>query len=103
MTDLVCVNPITWTQGQELAPAERHGGAVFFDTDEPALEPGLVDARCDDEGVLRVHVLGELERDFMSWLLLWVIGPGNYHPIEYQLFYVDLRNNARERVEAFVG
>jgi hypothetical protein len=31
------------------------------------------------------------------------MGPQNYHPIDVQLFYVDLRNNAVARVNAFVG
>lgn len=38
----------------------------------------------------------------MSTLLLWTIGPENYHPIEFQLFYVGLRRNAVQRVAAFV-
>jgi hypothetical protein len=29
------------------------------------------------------------------------MGPENYHPIEYQLYYVNLRKNAVRRVEAY--
>ena len=30
------------------------------------------------------------------------MGPENYHPIEYQLFYVNLRRNAEARVAAYL-
>jgi hypothetical protein len=96
----ICVNPITWTTDGAHAPAERNAGALFFDTESPIVKPGFADAQCVD-GTLVVTTIGDLERDFMSTLLLWVMGPGNYHPVEYQLFYVDLRNNAIARTEAF--
>jgi hypothetical protein len=53
------------------------------------------------DGVLVVTNIGDPERDVMSRLLLWVMGPQNYHPIDVQLFYVDLRRNAVARVQAF--
>jgi hypothetical protein len=37
----------------------------------------------------------------MSGVLLWVMGGQNYHPIEYQLFYADLRRDAARRFEAY--
>jgi len=30
------------------------------------------------------------------------MAPENYHPIEYQLYYTNLRENAQERVAAFL-
>ena len=42
-------------------------------------------------------------RDVLSDVLLRVMGGENYHPIEYQLFYVDLRDDARRRVAVFLG
>ena len=35
-------------------------------------------------------------------MLDFVIGPENYHPIEYQLYYMNLRRNAEERVGAYL-
>ena len=32
----------------------------------------------------------------------FVMAPENYHPIEYQLFYMNLRRNAQERAEAYL-
>lgn len=102
MVGRVCVNPITWTTDGEAVTADRNAGAIFFDTDAPALKPAFADARCVD-GVLVVTSIGDAERDVMSRLLLWVMGPQNYHPIDVQLFYVDLRRNAVARVQAFTA
>jgi hypothetical protein len=101
MAGRICVNPLTWAPGNEPAPASAHHGALFFDTAHPKVLPAFAAARCEG-GSLVVTELGELDRDFMSWLLLRSM-PRNYHPIEYQLFYVDLRRNASERVQAFLS
>jgi hypothetical protein len=102
MVGRVCVNPITWATDGLGAAADRNAGAIFFDTDEPVIKPAFADARCMD-GVLVVTGMGDAERDVMSSILLWVMGPQNYHAIDVQLFYVDLRNNAVARVQAFMG
>jgi hypothetical protein len=52
--------------------------------------------------MLQVHIDGDLPRDFMSRLLDHTMGEGNHHPVEYQLFYMNLRRNAAERVAAFL-
>jgi hypothetical protein len=66
------------------------------------LLPAFADAQCVD-GLLRVTELGDLERDLPSRLLLWLMGPQNYHPVEIQLFYGDLRANAQARVDAWLA
>jgi hypothetical protein len=102
MKGRVCVNPITWAADELGAAAHRNAGALFFDTDEPTIKPAFADARCMD-GTLVVTEMGDPERDVMSRVLLWVMGPQNYHPIDVQLFYVDLRHNAVARVQAFMA
>lgn len=100
MTGRICVNPISWNTDGEHVPAADNAGGLFFDTPEPVIKPAFADAQCVD-GSLVVRQMGDLERDLMSRLLLVMMGPDNYHPVEYQLFYVDLRSNAVERVAAF--
>lgn len=97
----LCVNPITWREDQADAPASASAGAVFLDAEVPALLPGFAGARCQD-GTLVVTELGEVPRDFMSRLLDRALGPGNYHPIEYQIYWADLRRNADARVAAWL-
>lgn len=87
----LCVNP----QGDG-----GGGEAVFLDADPPLVAPGFTSARCEG-GALVVELAGEPPRDFMSRLLDRALGEGNYHPIEYQLFYADIRAGASERLAAW--
>lgn len=98
----LCVNPLTWRHDTEPASRERNEGAVFLEATPPQVRPSLTGARCNKEGMLEVLVDGDLPRDFMSRLLDHVLGEGNYHPVEYQLFYMNIRRNAAERVAAFL-
>jgi hypothetical protein len=95
----VCTNPLTWRDDGAPAPADANLGAVFLESDDPAPRPGFADARCD-HGILRVTRIGHAPRDFMSRILDHVIGAGNHHPIEFQMFFMNLRANAIARVAA---
>jgi hypothetical protein len=97
----LCVNPLTWRHDEASAPAAQNRGAVFWDGDAtPSPRPGFASARCE-RGVLRVELHGTPPRDLPSRILDRAIGAGNYHPIEYGLFFVDLHDNAALRVAAF--
>lgn len=98
----VCVNPLTWSTDE--ARAESGLGAVFWDSsgEPPDVYPGFAAARCE-AGTLRVELRGPVPRDFMSRLLDHAMGDGNYHPIEYGLFWADLHANASARAEAFLA
>jgi hypothetical protein len=97
----ICVNPISWETNTAEMNHEKHPGALFFDTDTPRILPKFASTMCK-AGVLQTELRGQPERDVMSSILLWVMGPENYHPIEYQLFYVAIRQNANARVDAFL-
>jgi len=97
------VNPLTWRHDEASAPAAQNRGAVFWDGDAtPSPRPGFASARCE-RGVLRVELHGTPPRDLPSRILDRAMGAGNYHPIEYGLFFVDLRDNAAQRVAAFAA
>jgi hypothetical protein len=97
----LCVNPLSWRADDALAAADRNPGAVFLHAGDGTPRPGFADARCRD-GVLETALYGEAPRDFMSRILDFVMGPENYHPIEYQLFYLSLRRNAEVRAGAWL-
>ncbi|MEN8160772.1 MAG: DUF3089 domain-containing protein [Myxococcota bacterium] len=97
----LCVNPLSWRADDALAAADRNPGAVFLHAGDGAPLPGFADARCD-AGRLRVTLFGTPARDPMSQVLDFVMGPENYHPIEYQLFYLSLRRNAGLRAAAWL-
>ncbi|WP_434416151.1 DUF3089 domain-containing protein [Nannocystis pusilla] len=98
----VCVNPLTWRADE--AAARGGLGAVFWDSSvsRPRPQSGFVSARCE-AGTLRVELSGAVPRDFMSRLLDHALGAGNYHAIEYGLFWLDLRANAATRAAAFLA
>lgn len=96
----LCTNPLTWRTDGAPAPAELNLGAVFLESDDPAPRAGFADAQCVD-GMLVLRRIGAAPRDLPSRILDRVLGAGNYHAIEYQLFYMNVRQNAAARVAAF--
>lgn len=90
----VCVNPMSWLRNEEAVPRERHAGSV--DKYFVELHRNYIEAKCQGE-------------------MLWVRLPErneayessrdrrNYHIVDYNLFYVNLRVNINERVQAFLS
>ena len=97
----LCVNPLTWKTDDVEADAALNEGALFWEEDPPSLRTGFASARCQG-GVLLVSRIGKAPRDFPSRMLDRALGADNYHPIEYQTFYANLRKNAQVRVAAFL-
>ncbi|AKT42067.1 DUF3089 domain-containing protein [Chondromyces crocatus] len=97
-----CTNPLSWQLDGAPVPAEKNLGAVFLETDDHAPRPGFADARCD-KGTLLVSQVGNTPRDLPSRILDHVMGDGNYHPIEFQIFFMSLRQNAIDRSTAFLA
>ena len=97
--ELVCTNPLTWRT--DTTPGERasHLGGVHFSpqTDAPpTADMALVDARCREDGWL---VISEPAPQAYREILL---GPDMYHLYDYSLFYGNIRENARTRVQTFL-
>ena len=97
----LCVNPLTWKADSARASAALNLGALFLESETSRILPGFASAQCQD-GTLVVSEIGRAPRDFMSRLLDHALGAENYHPIEYQLFFVNLRENAQTRVVAYL-
>jgi len=108
--DILCTNPLTWRIDGGPAPANLNLGAVRVPLEGtlralftgrtadvrvaslPEPIAGLTGARCAD-GFLFVP---PLERPFRSRR------GGSYHVYDYSLFYMNIRENAIERVAAFM-
>jgi hypothetical protein len=91
-----CVNPLTWRTDGELAPRELNlgGVAIAREISHPGVpRPGIADARCHG-GLLQVSVV--TDREFRRGRGL----RGDYHLLDYALYYVNLGENARARIEA---
>ncbi|HYL71108.1 MAG TPA: DUF3089 domain-containing protein [Candidatus Dormibacteraeota bacterium] len=95
---LVCVNPLNWGV-DAAAAADLNLGALPGVRPGAALEapvPHLTGARCDG-GALRVSIPLGKRHGFTDLLTLF----GSYHIFDYNLFYANIRGNAKARVLAF--
>ncbi|HEU4719252.1 MAG TPA: DUF3089 domain-containing protein [Bacteroidia bacterium] len=89
--NMLCVNPLTWTRKTDYAGKEKNHGSVptMFDR----IDAGIADAQIVD-GMLWVHKPGK---------------PGyppffkTYHLVDYNLFYINLRENIKLRVENYLS
>src|SRR5262245_7553625 len=96
----LCVNPLSWRHDEVAVDAAENHGAVFLDAEPALVAPAFASARCSG-GWLVVSLAGRPPRDLPSRVLDHVLGPENFHAIEYQLFFADIRRNAAERLRAW--
>jgi hypothetical protein len=106
--DGVCVNPLSWRDDGAAAGHALNLGALSFDrmdvTDaaslhgpwDPRIEPAVADAQCD-AGRLLIREMRSQRFASRS------MSRDSYHIHDFNLFYMNVRANARERVAAFVG
>jgi hypothetical protein len=93
--DVVCVNPLTWQMTTEQAPASLNKGGLPFSYKK--IDPGVADAKIAPNGLLWVHHPKRSNRDYP-----WIHKP-NFHRLEYNLFYMNIRYNARQRVDSWLN
>jgi hypothetical protein len=91
VTEAVCTNPLTWTTDSSYAPAGLNKGGILKNFNK--VIPGLSDAQVLD-GVVRIskpHFPGS-----------FLFNLKNYHIVDYNLFYVNIRENALLRKKMFL-
>jgi len=91
----LCVNPISWKTDNNWTPKEMHKGAVGKDFNKLVAEkisaeiaPGL--------NIVWVNVPDDIERKSAIASRF-----GNLHIADYNLFWMDIRENVKERIAAF--
>ena len=94
----VCTNPISWTTGPAVAPADDNIGGWLPGRDNPphAIDPHVVSAQCDDGGLF-------ISDPEPSGYHIAVLPGGNYHNYDYQLFWMNVRQNAIDRSKSFLA
>ena len=112
----VSINPITWTRTDEKAEASENLGSRSIDLsaayagvadgslksieDMEALwettKPGVADAQVDLE---RGTVICTTSDDFNDNVELF--GPESFHSHDYDFYYYNIQENARERIDAY--
>lgn len=88
--NIAVVNPLSWTTTDEVVPREKHLGAVLRDF--YYLTPNLVNARAFD-GYLYVS-----KPKFPGSIFFT---RNNYHIADFNLFWLDIRENAKYREGLF--
>lgn len=88
-TKLLCTHPVSWRDTPTTA-LEHQGAAMLTESTE--VHRMILAAECR-EGVLRV---ADVPEAIQAWSVV-----GDYHPADISLFYLDVRQNAVERVHAF--
>jgi hypothetical protein len=92
-----CPNPLSWSDHDQFVDArENLGGAHFEGMGTPSIDPGISDAQCVG-GLLRIH--DPPDRRYRSVMM----GPGDYHAYDFDLFHMNVRLNAVERSEAYLA
>ena len=89
--NIVTTNPLIWTTDQTYAPKTKNEGSVLRKFHK-GFKPELVDAQVHD-GLLWVN-----KPKFFGSIFLKT---KNYHAADFNLFYLNVRNNAQERIAAF--
>jgi len=104
----IAINPITWTRGEEIAPAELSLGSLALDKDGAAM--------LDKEGnPVRVPHYADAQVNKARGVVICstadvnLLSPGNallpkgvYHSFDYPFYYFNLRANADARVIEFL-
>ncbi|MBC6994191.1 DUF3089 domain-containing protein [Neolewinella lacunae] len=90
---IAVVNPLSWTTRTERVPAEANLGGVLYNYGKGPL-PGLVWAEIRGAGLFtnKPRFFGDI-----------LFNTKNYHIGDYNLFWMNVRENAVRRVEAFEG
>ena len=102
LTGLV-INPITWTRSETPATTDEGLGSIMPDpatlTFEPV--PQYADARVDiAHGVL---IATTPDEDLLYELTQHGFPRGVYHSFDYPFYYDNIRENAQNRVEKYLG
>ena len=89
--DAVCTNPLTWKNDSVYAPYRLNKGGILKNFKH--VIPHLSDAQVKD-GVVRIDKPHFFLTPFFKYT--------NYHIVDYNLFYMNIRENAQLRVKKFL-
>jgi len=89
---LILQNPITWTTDDSIAGKERHQGAILRNFDK------VLTQATDAQAIPGLGILWASKPKFPGSFLFTT---NNYHIADINFYYVDVRENSKERVAAF--
>jgi hypothetical protein len=97
---LLCTNPLNWTLTDDLVSNEEHLGAATLTGQPFSQDPAVVQKAVDVQCVEGIAMLSEPTQ---RWLRRPKQFGAQWAPLDYNLFYQDLRVNAAQRTEALLA
>jgi len=92
----LCVNPISWTTDSNWTSKEMHKGAIGKDFNK------LISKKIKAEVVPGINILWvEIPADIEKKSEL-ASRLGNFHIVDYNLFWMDIRENVKQRIDAYM-
>jgi len=92
----LCVNPITWAIDNNWTPKEMHKGALGKDFNK------LISKKISAEVVPGINILWVELPEEMEKKSELASRLGNFHIVDYNLFWMDIRENVKQRVDAYI-
>lgn len=90
----VSVNPLTWKRDTAYAANNLNLGGLPLKLN--LIDIGVADAKISGNGLIWVHrPKGKTNRDY-----LYIESP-SFHNVEYNLFYMNIRENVKQRIDAY--
>lgn len=92
---VVCVNPLSWSLDSIHIPKSKNFGSLQHNkrTEKDELILYYCDAKIDN-GTLKVHPPSNQSQ------LQMPMGKGNYHLYDYNFFFQNIKQNAKDRIQA---
>ena len=99
----VCINPVNWTTDSTYAPACMNEGSVFFNNSDRTSDTLFrqVGARIDED-LKSVVIDGLNDDDYFVESVSSIFPKGNYHIQELNLYFLNVQDNLRQRVQGMV-
>jgi len=95
------INPITWTRDEKVATADENLGSILPNKDLKFIPAGkYADARIDKAKGVLICSTADVEKLSPG---NQVFGKGVYHSFDYPFYYMNIRENATNRIENFLS
>ena len=97
--DKLVINPISWTRKAKIATANENLGSL----DEKTLNiisPGIADAKVDKKS--GDIICSTVNVELYEIKLPELFGRGSFHGQDFQFYFLNLRQNAKERIDKFL-
>lgn len=98
--NVVCINPLNWSNDTTYVPASRNSGSVFFNGEQSDTLFYTVGARVD-AALHSLVVDGLNPDDYYIPSIATLFPKGNYHVQEINLYFLNVQRDIATRIKAF--